>query len=462
MKKTSELDRAVVIGGSIAGLLAARVLSEFYREVVVVDRDELSKEGEYRRCVPQGRHAHALLAGGLDVLEELLPGLADEMISQGAVPCDALSDGRWFFEGGDLVRCRSGARSILMSRPMLEDGVRRRIRAIDSVSILDKRSVRGLIASEHRVEGVRTDVETIEADLVVDAAGRGSKAPEWLEALGYHAPREEKVAVQLVYTTRVFRREDTHINGDAFVVVPPTPEGKRGGVALAKEDNEWIVTLYGYFGQEAPEDLSLFIDYAATLPAKYIHELIIDAEPLGDAKVMRYPASVRNRYEHLKQIPEGFIAFGDAICSFNPIYGQGMSSAALQALELRRALRDAGDDLAPRFYRAAAKVIDNPWSIAVGSDLNMPETQAHRGLSTRIINWYMSQVHKRGHHHTDAAIAFIRVAQLMDSPPAVMRPALAVRVMWSLICRILSLSDDKPHARMPSTESSPRVHTTGF
>ena len=462
MKRETKLGRAVVIGGSMGGLLAARAISESYTDVVIVERDDISSEGVYRKGVPQARHAHAILAGGYQVIEEMFPGLSDELVSRGALVRDPLNDGRWVFEGDDLKRTPSGTQALLLSRPLLEDGIRRRVREIDGIRILDNRSVRELITKAKCVAGIVTDEEAIEADLVVDAAGRGSHASQWIKSLGFEQPREEKVNVQLFYTTRIFRRESRHMNGEAFVSIPSTPEGKRGGVVLAQEGDEWIVTLTGNFGHQAPEDLDGFIEYAATLPAKHIYELVRNAEPIGDAITMRYPASVRRRYEELNSMPDGFLAFGDAICSFNPVYGQGMSSAAQQARELRNALASGNKDLARRFYRAAGKVIDIPWSIAVGTDLQMPETGARRTVDVRIINWYMSKLHQRGHTRSDAAIAFIRVAQLLDPPTALMRPLLAARVIWSWICRALRTNGSKREPLVTSADRSRHVHDSGF
>lgn len=463
MKEKAKHERAVVIGGSMAGLLAARALSDFYNEVIVVERDDLSTEGVYRKGIPQARHAHALLAGGREVIEELFPGITEQLISRGALPSDPLNDGRWFFEGDDLARSPSGSLGILLSRPLLEDGVRRRVKAIDGVSLLDNQSVRGLISSGNRIAGVVLDSGNIDADLVIDAAGRGSQAARWMKALGFDQPREERVNIQLTYTTRIFRREVHHMDGETFVVIPPTPDGKRGGVAAAKENGEWIVTLFGHFGNQAPEDLAGFIEYSRSIPSPRIHKVVSRAKALGDAKVLKYPASIRQRYEELERMPEGFLVFGDALCSFNPIYGQGMSSATLQARELQNALQAGDADLARRFYRAAAKVIDNPWSVAVGSDLRMPETEVKLTIATRVINWYVSQLHKLGHNDREAAWAFIRVAQLLDPPPAVMRPALAVRVLWSTFWRSLGFAEKKSlGSRIATTETSRQVHTSGF
>jgi 2-polyprenyl-6-methoxyphenol hydroxylase-like FAD-dependent oxidoreductase len=455
MKKTSELRRghALVIGGSMAGLLAARVISEFYENVTLIERDHLSVQAEQRRGVPHGRHAHAILSGGLRVLEELFPGIAGELADAGAVPADAGRDGVWFFEGAPLKRDASSTSSILMTRPLLEHTVRQRVLELPNLCILDAQIARNFeTTDDNRVIGVRTDSHVIEADLVIDATGRGSHSGRWLASLGFSAAREETVEVQLVYTTRVFQRRPEHLKGDKFTLVTPTAQGKRGGVILAQEGDKWIVTLFGHFGQAAPADLNGFIEFARSLAAPFIYDVVRDAEPIGEAVTFRFPASSRRRYENLARFPEGFLVFGDAICSFNPIYGQGMSVAALQAKALRQELKRGTRDLARRFFRKAAQVIDNPWNIAVGGDLKMPETTGRRGPGVRLMNWYLSLLHKCAHTDGEAAQAFIRVAQLIDGPSLLLRPRLVGRVFSNRVLSHFGRPANRQHAYMQVTD----------
>lgn len=419
---------AIVIGGSMAGLLAARVLSDHFENVTVIERDRFSSTEGNRRGVPHGCHAHGLLSGGLRIIEELFPGITADLLERGAVPADPLNDGCWFFEGGPLKQMPSGTTGVLLGRPLLENTVRRYVHEIKNVSILDGQSVRGLITEKDRVTGVLMH-RSIEADLVVDATGRGSKSIDWLRIFGFPVPREEKVEVQLTYTTRYFRRRPDDLNGDGFAVIPSTPEGKRGGVILAQEDNKWVVTLFGHFGNSAPQDMDGFIDYAKSLPAPYIYNVIKNPEPVGEASFMRFPASRRRRFENLKRFPKGYLVFGDAICSFNPVYGQGMSVAAQQALALDKELFGSNDGLAGRFYKRAAPVIDNPWNIAVGADLKMPEARGKRTVVDRLLNRYIARLHKCAHHDAEAARAFVLVAQLVESPATLLRPSMIWRVL---------------------------------
>jgi 2-polyprenyl-6-methoxyphenol hydroxylase-like FAD-dependent oxidoreductase len=201
-------------------------------------------------------------------------------------------------------------------------------------------------------------------------------------------------------------------------------------VILAQEDDRWVVTLIGRFDVKPPEDMDGFIQFARGLDAPYIYDVVRNAEPIGEASTMRFPASVRRRYEKLQQLPKGFLTFGDAICSFNPAYGQGISVAALQAMALRRELsRGNSTDLVERFYKAASKVIDIPWGIAVGNDLKMPQARGKRTLVGRLLGWYIGKLHKLGHRDAQASVAFLRVAQLLDEPSALLQPKLALRVL---------------------------------
>jgi 2-polyprenyl-6-methoxyphenol hydroxylase-like FAD-dependent oxidoreductase len=423
-------DHAIVIGGSMGGLFAARVLSDHYARVTLVDRDAFPPVGQQRRGVPQGVHTHGLLASGRRTMDRWFPGFATEMIEAGALTGDIANDSRWFFEGGCLTKFDSGLEGLLVSRPLLEGMFRKRLFALPNLTVVENSVVEGLATSDdkRRVTGVRAAQGVTSADLVVDASGRGSHSPAWLDSLGFPKPEEERVEVAIGYTTRLFRRRKDHLNGDWAAVIPPTPEGKRGGVMLAQEGDRWTVTLIGYFGNSAPSDLPGFIEYAKTLPAPFIHEVVSDAEPLGDAFTARFPASVRRRYEKLNSFPEGYLVFGDAICSFNPIYGQGMSSAALQSEALDQALKESGPNFSARFFRRASKVIDVPWAVAVGADLRIPETVGPRNAGVNIINWYISKLHKAAHRDPVAAMAFHKVGNLLAAPESILYPRVAMRV----------------------------------
>jgi len=374
------------MGASMAGLMAARAASDHFERVTLIERDELPETAEVRRGVPQARHTHGLLAGGRLEMERVFPGVTREMVEAGAHSGDVVRDFRWFFEGGCLAQVESGLEAVAASRPFIEGFIRRRTLGLANVVLRQGCQVEGLASDDGRITGVRIAGKALEADLVVDASGRASKSPAWLKDLGYDAPVEEKVEIGLKYTTRHFRRDPKEMGGNLGTVTPPTVSGKRGGVMIAQEDGCWTVTLIQHFGPHAPEDLPGFIEWSKTLPSSYIYDVVKSAEPLGDAAQAGMPASLRRRYERLVRFPEGFLVVGDAICSFNPIYGQGMTVAALEGRELGEALAAGDENLSTRFFARAAQAVDNPWAIATGNDLRMPETVGPRNTGVRAVN----------------------------------------------------------------------------
>lgn len=430
---------AVVLGASMAGLAAARVLADVYERVTVLERDALPGAAAHRKGVPQSHHAHGLLAAGRVALEELFPGLTDELVANGALSGDLQAQSRWSNQGLRLCPGPSGLQGIALSRPLLEGSIRERVRALPNVWVVDRCVAAGLVGSPdgRRVCGVRvlrradsSAEEVLEADLVVDATGRGSRSPLWLEALGYPRPAEDEVRVGVAYASRVYRRRRDHADGDRAVVVAATVERPRGGAMLAMEGDRWMVTLNGYLGQRPPTDPDGFVAFAAGLPAPDIFEVISDAEPLGEVLPARYPASVRRRYERLDRFPEGYLVVGDAVCSFNPIYGQGMSVAALEALTLRECLR-AGPaaGLARRFFAKAARIVDIPWGIAVGADLRFPGIHGARTAKVRLVNAYLARFHVAAATDPVLGGAFLRVVNLMDRPESLLGPTIALRVL---------------------------------
>ncbi len=436
--------KAIVIGASMGGLLAARALAEHYGQVTLLERDTIPPPGENRKGVPQGLHAHGLLARGREVLEQLFPGLTAALVAQGAEPGDVGEMVRWFHQGGYHCGAVSGMEGLAVSRPLLEAEVRARLLALPNVQLIARCDVLGLEAdaSRSRVAGVRlirraegSAEETMRADLVVDATGRGSRSPAWLEALGYARPVEEQVRIGLGYATRTYQRDPQDPRTATGLIVASSPPNPSGGVLLWQEQQRFVVTLAGYFGEHPPSDEAGFLDFARRLPAPEIAEAIVYARPLTPIKTFTYPASVRRRYERLRRFPAGYLVFGDGLCSFNPIYGQGMTVCALEALALQDCLRHGEHNLARRFFLRAAQVIDIPWSLAVGNDLRYSAVDAPRGLMTRLMNGYVRRLHIAAWNDAAVALAFLKVVNLVEPPSRLLHPATGLRVLWGNLRR---------------------------
>jgi hypothetical protein len=379
-----------------------------------------------------------LLARGREILEEFFPGLTGDLAGQGAVVGDIARDFRWFLEGAYYSQPASGLTALTVSRPLLEGYVRARLLDLPNVVAIEACDVLGLEMSADggRVVGVRarrlsgedTD-EILPADLVVDATGRGSRLPAWLESLGYTPPAEEQVEVRVGYATRLYHRPPTQVLDAIAVIGASTPEMPRSGVLVAIEGSRWIVGLTGYLGDYPPTDEDGFRAFAAGLPTPEIAAVVAHAEPLSAAVPYRFPASQRRRYERLTHFPESLLVIGDAMCSFNPVYGQGMTVAALEALALRECLVGGTSRLAPRFFARAARIVDTPWSIAVGSDLRFPGVPGKRGPMVRFINWYLGRLHHAARHDPAVAVAFHQVANLVAPTSRLLRPLIALRVL---------------------------------
>jgi 2-polyprenyl-6-methoxyphenol hydroxylase-like FAD-dependent oxidoreductase len=429
---------AVVIGGSMAGLVAARALADAYAEVIVIDRDRLPESPEYRRGVPQAHHAHALLAGGQQAFEALFPGVTAGVAARGAPTGDMLRDARLYFGGHRLRQTTSGIVLVSVSRILLEDEVRRRVRALPGVIFAPPSEVAGIVTTSggERVTGVRilrrTDrsaAEVLNADLVVDAAGRGSRAPAWLEALGFARPTEDRLAIDLHYTSCRYRLSAGALGGNLASVQAATPANPRTGVLARLEEDQWLLTLAGILGDRPPTDPDGFLAFARSLPFPDIHEAIRDGEPLHDPQSFGFPASVRRRYDRLARLPDGFLPLGDSLCSFNPVYGQGMTVAALQARVLLRHLRRARALRTRRVLFDFARLLEAPWKMVRGADLSLPGVPGPRPWPQRLMARYMAQLQAAAAHDERVAMAFVRVSGMVDEPHALLRPEVVLRVL---------------------------------
>ncbi|MEV0212855.1 FAD-dependent monooxygenase [Micromonospora sp. NPDC050695] len=429
--------RAVVLGGSMAGVLAARVLAESYGEVLVVDRDTLLGVREPRRGAPHTVHAHGLHARGHLNMEELFPGITDELTADG-VPTGDLGEMRWFFNARKILPARTGLVSVTAPRPVLEHHVRSRVAALPNVRFLEQHDVLGLTTTDdrERVVGVRvrsraTDAQPqeLDADLVVDATGRGSRTPAWLAELGYQRPEEDRVKVGLAYTTRHYRLRPEMFDGVQSINPVASPAHPRGAFFGQVGRDVCILSLTGVLGDHPPTDPQGFLAFVRSLPVPDVYDAVRDAEALDDPVSFTFPASVRRRYERLTRMPDRLLVMGDAVCSFNPVYGQGMSVASIEALKLREHLRLGRPPQTGAFMADMSRVIDTPWDISAGGDLDFPGVQGRRTLQVRVGNAYMARVQYAATRDARVTDGFMRVAGLIDPPQALMRPSMVLRVL---------------------------------
>jgi 2-polyprenyl-6-methoxyphenol hydroxylase-like FAD-dependent oxidoreductase len=429
---------AVVLGGSIAGSLAARVLSGHYALVTVVDHDELAGATGPRHAIPQGHHIHALLARGQQILEELFPGFTAGLAAEGVPIGDFGTSLSWYFNGQMIRKEETGLVCVAAGRPLLEDRIRRRVMELPNVTYRERTDIRGLVLSPDRSQttGVRVQgpdpaaqEELIEADLVVDATGRGSRMPRWLADFGYPQPPEERVGMDLTYTSCDFRPPLPFdpIGADIALIPVATPAMRRGAI-FARLPDRYAISLTGILGDRPPADYGGFLDYVRTLPVPEIYKAVQDAEPLGEPHTFRFPASIRRRYERLSRFPAGLLVIGDAACVFNPVYGQGMTVAAIEALVLDRHVA-AGPPQPGPYFRDLAKVIDGPWDMSAGSDLGFPGVQGRRTLKTRMGNLYIPRLLTAAVTDGQLSRSFLRAAGLVDPPQALMRPGVMSRVL---------------------------------
>lgn len=435
-------EHAVVLGASMSGLLAARVLSDCYRTVTVVERDQMPTNAAQRRGVPQGRHVHALWPRGLQILDELFSGFLTELVTDGGKVWDDGDSSRFYasFGGHQFVRSGIFPRSQALttsyqSRPFLENHVRRRVCAIPNVKVMDGHDVVELICDgdRTRVTGVNVcsrqydEKHSVSADLVVDATGRGSRMPAFLESLGYERPVEDEVVMRLTYTSQLLRIPPG-MRDENIVLVGPIPGRPTAMALFAYEDNTWLLTAIGLAGCEPPADFAGMLRFIEGFTPPEVLAALQCAEPLGEVAKYRTPSSRWRRYDKMRRFPDGLLVLGDAICSFNPIYGQGMTVAALEAVALDRCLRSGQDNLAPRFFRAAAKSIGVAWQLAVGGDLALPEIEGARPLSMRLTNIYVDRVQTAAETNLAVAAQFLKVAGFSAPPASLFAPSIVFRV----------------------------------
>ncbi|MGE2722175.1 FAD-dependent oxidoreductase [Mycolicibacterium celeriflavum] len=432
---------AVVCGASMGGLLAARVLSDAYDSVTLVERDRLPDDVSQRVGVPQGHHVHMLMSLGLKILEELFPGAIKELQDAGAPVFDNRDLSGVYVEVRGHALCRTGALAKPddmpvqpASRPLLESIVRDRVCSLPNVKVLDGHDVVEPVLSDRTVTGVRivdrtgAHQTTLSADLVVDATGRSARTPAFLAAHGFPRPVERSYRVQLTYTSQLFRLTPDAL-GDRVVFVSPTKERPTGVGMLAHENGTMVVTLIGVAGHQLPTRMPEMLAAVAECVPPEVSAALAAAEPVGETHHRQFPTSVWRRYDKLSSFPQGLLVIGDAVCSLNPMYGQGMTSALLQARSLQETL---GADDAPAsrdYFRGVARRLTPFWWANRLNDFTFLPTSGWQAWPQRALNGYVTAYMAAA--STDIALSetFLRMLQGVDPGTVLMRPTQIARVL---------------------------------
>lgn len=465
--------QAVVIGGSIGGMIAARVLADRFDEVCLVERDYLPSGQENRPGVPQARHLHFILERGLQVIEGLFPGLKADLLDAGAHLVDQGKDLRILYRYGWSPSEATGLVACTFTRPLLESTIRRHLLALPNVSVLEGHEVSGLIADDSRenVTGVRvrprnridaeaTDEAILHADLVVDTSGRTSEVPSWLADLGYDVPEETVVDAFWGYASRIYE-PPANFKADwkVLLLLNRPPYQPRAGVIQPIEGNRWLVSVAGVMRDYPPTDEEGFLQFVKSLSAPDIYNAIKDARPLNSIRGFRRTANRMRHFDKLERMPDNFVALGDAVCGFNPVYGQGMTLTCLSALELGPWLDECGDGPlhSMPFFRKVSKLVADPFALATGEDLRWPATQGGEITpKVKVMHWYIDQIMQLIPGNPDVFLRFQRVNHMLDGIGTLFHPTVLAKVLRNSLFPARTTRAERKHAK--TAEAAIREH----
>lgn len=437
-------DHAIVIGGSVSGLLTARVLADHFHHVTLIERDSYPTQMQFRSGVPQGRHLHVLLMRGLAILRQLFPTIDADFHAAGAVELDLECDAIAYMAQGWLPRKTSLYHTFSSTRPLIDWVLTQRVRALPNVQIMERGEVIDLLSNtgHQRVTGVMVrnretgSEHVMYADLVVDASGRSSRLPTWLEAMGYGTPQEHVVNSFLGYASRFYAPpSDWNADWKGVTIGAIVPKVPRGGIIFPVEGDQWLVTFGGAARDYPPQDEAGFMAFARGLAHPLIADTLERATPLSPIYSYRRTENRVLQIEQLTRLPSGFVALGDAVCAFNPIYGQGISSAAIAAELLGQHLStgDRGSAMwSLDFQRSLAKQNAVIWTMATSEDVRYPTTEGGKPSRLDSFNqWYFQRVISIINRDAEAMDTLLRVIHLVDPPTALMKPRILRKAVLS-------------------------------
>ena len=451
-----KVQRAVIVGGSIAGMVAARVLSDFCEEVLLLERDPLSPESDNippaRRGLPHGHHTHLLLDAGRERIEKWFPGFFKELTDQGAVKADSMYDLAWYYFGTWKLRQHSGMPVYFQNRFHLEGHLRRRLEKITNISLLSGVKVFGLEGNSGRINAVQSSEGIFRGDLIVDASGRSSPFPTWLKKLGCSLPEEQKLFIGISYLSQLYLRKPEHEQQwRAIAIYPLPPQGQRSGIILPIVDPKhgpcWLATVMGRNGDLPHADEKGFLEFTRGLEHPEIYNCVSQWQPVGTLKTYKFQANRRRHYEKMDGRPHNLLVLGDAYGHCNPIFGQGMSIACIQADILGQSLKQHNDyhKAVAAYFLQMAKFYDIPWRLINNEDRRYPQCQQGKKPPShlRLVNAYTAGVHQYCSCSRTLALTLMHVLHLKASPLRLFHPGIALRIAWHSLKRT-SLSKKMP------------------
>ncbi|NDJ56511.1 FAD-binding monooxygenase [Enterobacteriaceae bacterium 4M9] len=441
---TSGFSRAIVIGASVAGCLTARVLARHFDEVLLLDQDTFSTDPAPRKTVPQEHHVHLLLNRGSAIIEALYPGFKNALLNAGAQEIDLCHGVKCYAGKAWKQRWPTGITAHYCSRTLLEFVLRQQTMGVENVKIIDGVRVKGLLHDAGRVSGVQVtvdgDARELEATLVVDACGRSSRTSAWLKQFGYGDVLREEVANQLGYVSRIYRRNPARNPGwQVLLVTPDLPQRRNMGVISPIEGDRFMVTAGGWFGASPLPNEDDFMRFLAELPVPDIYNEVSQLEPVGGFHPFKMPCSLRRRYDLMPNWPQGLLVVGDALCSINPIYSQGMSVSALQVEALARVLPAflRGDIWAQQVLSAQIDATDISWQQAKANDESLRPQASRVGLKARLHARWLGVVNAAAFHNRDVAMATLNIANLVADKRTLYSLPVARASLLSAIARVL-------------------------
>jgi len=435
---------AIVMGGSIAGILAARVLSDFFKEVIIIEKDEKSSFSKKRKSIPQGSHLHVLLDGGLKVFDELFPNFSKDLKSKGSIIVDSQNDVAWYHFGVWKTRYISKLKASFQSRPFLEHHLRNRLlEQCQNIKLLDSTNITGLNydSKKDRIIGVKIENnKIINANFIIDATGRTSSNYKWLKEHDLETPYEEKIKIGMGYTSMLFKPKQEYLkncNWKALFVYPYAPYNTKYGAVIPiekdKNGDRYMVALSGALEDHASRDKEGFLNHAKLLANDKIYQFIKNSSSISDFSYFKSPENIRRYYEKLSNPPKGIISIGDTIAVVNPIYGQGMTVIAYEAKALQKSLKQGLKNIETRYYKEITPTINIAWDVTSGEDFRYPQVRGKRSLKLKFQNIYSKHLFILSGSNRNVWHDFAQVLHFIKHPLNIFRPHMVFNVIKSII-----------------------------